>query len=446
MTQYDYDLMVIGAGSGGVRAARIAAGHGAKVGVVEEYLVGGTCVIRGCVPKKLLVYGSHYHEEIEDAAAFGWRIDGMQFDWSTLRNNVQAEVLRLNGLYTQTLQNAGVDIMLGRATFVDAHSVQIGNRVVRAAHILISTGARPSQPDYPGAEYGITSNEVFHLPDLPATMLVAGGGYIASEFAGVFHGLGSEVIQLYRGDMLLRGWDDELRERLTASYRAKGIDVRTKITIAHVERKDKRLRATLSDGTVVEVDQILHAIGRVPNVAGLGLEQAGVALDADGAIAVSPASQTNIPHIYAVGDVTDRLQLTPIAIKEGHAFADTVFGNRPWVADHSTVASAVFSQPALASVGLSEQAARAAGHDVRIYRSDYRPMKYTLPGRSERSFAKLVVDGTTDRVLGAHMLGPEAPEIIQALAIAIKFGVTKAQFDATVAVHPTAAEEFVLMR
>lgn len=446
MTPYDYDLLVIGAGSGGVRAARIAASYGAKVGIVEEYLVGGTCVIRGCVPKKLLVYGSHYHHELEDAAAFGWRIDGAHFDWPTLRDNVQAEVLRLNGLYTQTLQNAGVDIMLGRAQFVDPHRVEIGNMTVQAAHILISTGARPSLPDYPGADYGISSNEVFHLPKLPRTLLVSGGGYIASEFAGVFHGLGSQVIQLYRGDMLLRGWDNELRERLTATYRAKGIDVRSKMTIERVERVGERLQATLSDGTNIEVDAVLNAIGRIPNVAGLGLERAGVALNARGAIAVTPASQTNVAHIYAVGDVTDRLQLTPIAIKEGHAFADTVFGNKPWVADHTTVASAVFSQPALASVGLSEQAARAAGHDVKIYRSDYRPMKYTLPDRAERSFAKLVVDSASDKVLGAHMLGSEAPEIIQALAIAIRMGVTKAEFDATVAVHPTAAEEFVLMR
>lgn len=446
MADFDYDLLVIGAGSGGVRAARIAAGHGAKVAVAESYRVGGTCVIRGCVPKKLLVYGAHLHEDLADAAGFGWTVGPAQFSWPALRDAVQAEVSRLNGLYIQTLEKAGVSIINGHARFADPHSIEIDGRLLRARHVLIATGGWPVLPDCPGAELGITSNEAFHLDSLPRRMIIAGGGYIATEFAGIFHGLGVEVTQLYRGALILKGWDVELRERLQAIHLQRGIGLHTNAIFERIERAGAGFRATLSDGAVLETDLIMHAIGRKPNTAGLGLEAAGVALTADGAIAVTPASQTSQPHIYAVGDVTDRVQLTPVAIKEGHAVADTLFGGKPWQADHALVPSAVFSQPPLASVGLTEEQARAGGSPIRVYRSDFRPMKAVLAGRQERALCKLIVDDASDRVLGAHMIGPDAPEIIQAVAIAVKMGATKAQFDQTVAVHPSAAEEFVLMR
>ncbi|MEX6724370.1 glutathione-disulfide reductase [Parapedomonas caeni] len=450
MALFDYDLFVIGAGSGGVRAARIAASHGARVAVAEEYRVGGTCVIRGCVPKKLLVYASHYGEDFDDAAGYGWRLPAdarPTLDWVSLRDNVQAEVSRLNGLYMQTLGNAGVEIIPSRAVLVDEHTLQLDGRRVTARHILIAVGARPSLPDIPGAELGITSNEAFHLETLPRRVIVSGGGYIATEFAGIFHGLGAETVQLYRGETILRGWDDELRTRLQAIYQDKGIHVRTGATLARLDRAaDGAIIATLTDGSTLAADSVLHAIGRVPNTAGLGLESAGVATDAAGAVLVDADQRTSTGHIYAVGDVTNRVQLTPVAIKEGHAFADTVFGGKPWRADHDTIPSAVFSQPALASVGLTEAEARQKFNDIKVFRSDFRPMKHTVAGRAERSLCKLVVDGATDRVLGAHMLGADAAEIIQAVAIAVKMGATKAQFDATIAVHPTAAEEFVLMR
>jgi glutathione reductase (NADPH) len=446
MTAFDYDLFVIGAGSGGVRAARIAAGHGAKVAVAESYRVGGTCVIRGCVPKKLLVYGAHFRDAFEDAAGFGWSLPAPTLDWPTLRQAVQTEVSRLNGLYIQTLEKAGVTILNGHATFVDPHTLAIDGEQIRAHHVLIATGGWPVLPDAPGAELGITSNEAFHLESLPQRILIAGGGYIATEFAGIFNGLGSQVTQLYRGETILKGWDMELRQRLQATMIDKGITLHTKAIFERIEQGANGLLAYLTDGSVVEADVIMHAIGRKPNVAGLGLEKAGVALTDSGAIAVTPASQTSQPHIYAVGDVTDRIQLTPVAIKEGHAVADTLFGGKPWQADHDLVPSAVFSQPPLASVGMTEEQARASGRPVRMFRSDFRPMQFTLAGRQERSLCKLIVDEASDKVLGAHMIGPDAPEIIQAVAIAVKMGATKAQFDQTVAVHPSAAEEFVLMR
>jgi glutathione reductase (NADPH) len=446
MTAFDYDLFVIGAGSGGVRAARIAASHGAKVAVAEEYRVGGTCVIRGCVPKKLLVYASQFASSSALSDAYGWSGPRPQLDWPRLRDAVEAEVARLSGLYTQTLANNGVTLIEGRAVLEDAHTLDLGDRKVTARHILIATGARPVLPDAPGASLGITSNEVFRLPALPKRILIAGGGYIATEFAGIFHGLGSQVTQLYRGETILKGWDDELRGRLQQSMVDRGITLHTRAIFDRIEKQGDALRACLSDGAVIEAEVILHAIGRKPNTDGLGLEKAGVALSAHGAVKVDDWSQTSVPHIHAVGDVTDRLQLTPVAIKEGHGFADSVFGSRAWHADWSHVPSAVFSQPALAGVGLTETAAVEAGHDVKVYRSAFRPMKTAMAGLPDQSICKLIVDAKTDRVLGAHMLGEEAPEIIQALAIAVKMGVTKAQFDQTVAVHPTAAEEFVLMR
>jgi glutathione reductase (NADPH) len=443
---FDFDLFVIGAGSGGVRAARIAAGHGARVAVAEEYRIGGTCVIRGCVPKKLLVYASHMADGFHLASTYGWDIGTPQLDWAQLRDNVQTEVARLSGLYRQTLGNAGVTLLETRATLVDEHTLDLGDRKVTAKYILVATGARPVLPAAPGAEHGMSSNEVFHLEKLPAHILIAGGGYIATEFAGIFRGLGSRVTQLYRGETILKGWDDDLRNRLQSQMRASGITIHTNAVFGHIEQKNGKLRSHLTDGTVIDADVILHAIGRVPNTYGLGLERAGVTLAANGAVKVDRYSQSSNVNIYAVGDVTDRVQLTPVAIKEGHAFADTVFGNKPWHADWDVVASAVFSTPAMASVGLTETQARAIHDDVRIYTSEFRPMKTAMAGLSAKSFCKLVVDTKTDKVLGAHMLGDEAPEIIQALAIAVKMGVTKAQFDQTVAVHPTAAEEFVLMR
>ena len=446
MSGYDYDLFVIGAGSGGVRAARIAASHGAKVAIAEEYRVGGTCVIRGCVPKKLLVYGSQFGANADLARAYGWSHSGMTLDWPTLRDAVQSEVTRLEGLYTQTLAKHGVTTLPHRAKLRDAHSVEVDGKIVTADKILIATGARPVLPDAPGAELGITSNEVFTLKELPKRLLIAGGGYIATEFAGIFHGLGSKVTQLYRGETILKEWDDELRTRLQQRMIESGITLHTKAIFERIEKSGSALVAHLSDGASVEADVILYAIGRKPNIRGLGLEHAGVELGKGGAIEVNDWSQTNVPNIYAVGDVTDRIQLTPVAIREGHGFADSVFGGNAWHADWSNVPSAVFSQPPLAAVGMSEKQALAAGHEVKIYRSAFRPMRTALAGLPHQSFCKLVVDTKTDRVLGAHMLGEDAPEIIQALAIAVKMGATKAQFDATVALHPSAAEEFVLMR
>ena len=446
MAAYDYDLFVIGAGSGGVRASRIAAGYGAKVAVAEEYRVGGTCVIRGCVPKKLLVYGAHYREELEDAAAYGWIGVSGKLDWPTLRDSVQGEVSRLNGAYIATLERNRVEIFATRATFVDPHTLAVGARHVTAQYILIATGGRPTMPDFPGAELGFNSNDAFLLDKLPQRLLIAGGGYIATEFAGIFHGLGVEVTQLYRGQLILKGWDAEVREQLQAAYIAKGIGVRTNAEIATIARRGGALAVALRDGAHLETDAVMHAIGREPNTDGMGLERAGVVLDARSAVKVDAFSQSSVAHIYAIGDVTQRLQLTPVAIQEGHAFADSVFGNSPRAMDYVNVPSAVFSQPALAAVGLSEEAARAQGIDVKIFRSDFRPMKHTISGRQERTLCKLVVDTRTDRVVGAHMLSPDAPEIIQALAIAVKMGATKRDFDQTVALHPSAAEEFVLMR
>jgi len=447
MPAYDYDLFVIGAGSGGVRASRIAAGHGARVAVAEEHRVGGTCVIRGCVPKKLLVYGSHFAEDLVDARRFGWTLEGKSFDWPTLRDNVLAEVDRLEGIYHTTLSNQSVELLTGHATLLDAHTVQVGDRTVTADKILIATGARPLIPDLPGAEHGITSNEVFHLEKLPKRLLIAGGGYIANEFAGVFHELGVEVTLVNRGDMLLRDWDVALRDRLLQISMTKGIKFIFNCALDRVEKRaDGSIAMIPKDGSPIEADMLLWAVGRRPNIEGLGLDAAGVALNDRHAIAVDEDSRTNVDNIYAVGDVTDRIQLTPIAIREGQAFADTVFGSKPWRVDHSCVPSAVFANPPLASVGLTEAAARNAYGSVHVFTSDFRPMRNVLAGRNERSLYKLVVDAASDRVLGAHMIGPDAPEILQALAIAVKARLTKAQFDETVALHPTMAEELVLMR
>jgi len=442
-----FDYFVIGAGSGGVRSARIAAGHGAKVGIAEEYRVGGTCVVRGCVPKKLLVLGAHVAEDLHDAGRFGWTLGEQRFDWPTLRDNVLAEVDRLTGIYQTTLDSHGVTTFHARATLGGPNEVMVGDRRIRAGHVLIATGARPHRPDIPGAEFGITSNELFHLERLPRRALIVGGGYIANEFAGIFNQLGVEVTLAVRSDTLLRGWDRSVADRLLAIMVEKGILVRLGTCPERlVKRPDGVIEVVCAGGHRLETDLVLWATGRVPNSAGLGLEALGIELSASGAIPVDAASHTSLPWLHAVGDVTDRLQLTPVAIREGHALADTLFGGRPWTVDHANVPSAVFSQPPLASVGLTEAEARNRLGSVRVFTSDFRPMKHVLAGRSERALYKLVVDAATDRLVGAHMIGPDAPEILQALAVAVKAGLTKAQLDETVALHPTMAEELVLMR
>ena len=446
MPRYDYDLFVIGAGSGGVRAARVAAGYGAKVAIAEEYRVGGTCVIRGCVPKKLLVYASHFHEDFEDARNFGWSLDGARFDWSALIANKDKEIDRLNGIYKKLLAESGVALTEARAVLVDPHTIEIAGKRVTADTVLISTGAAPVLTNEPGAELGITSNEAFHLRELPRRVVIAGGGYIACEFAGIFNGMGAKVTQLYRGEQILRGFDDDVRNTLAVEMRKKGINIRVKTIITQTVKTAGGLSLTLSDGTALEVDCVMYAIGRRPNTAGMGLKGAGVDCGADDAVVVNEYSQTSVPNIYAVGDCTNRLNLTPVAIREGHAFADTVFGKKPTAVDHHSVPHAVFSQPPVSVVGLTEEAARLIHGAVEIYRSTFRPLKHTLSGRDEKTMMKLVVDRASQRVLGAHMVGLDAPEIIQTLAIAVKMGATKQQFDQTVAIHPTAAEEFVTLR
>ena len=446
MSSHDFDLLVIGAGSGGVRASRIAAGHGARVAVAEEYRVGGTCVIRGCVPKKLLVYGSHFAEDLEDARRFGWQIEGKTFDWAVLRDNVAAEVDRLNGLYQNTLDNNQVTTLLGHARIIDAHTVEVEGQRHTAGTILIASGARPFTPDIPGAEHGITSNDVFHLPILPRRMVIAGAGYIATEFAGVFHELGVDVTLINRSETILRGWEPALSDRLLQISMAKGLNFKLNCRLERVEKTEAGLMLHFADGKTMETDVVLWALGRLPNVEGLGLEDVGVALNEKGAIAVDADNRTNVPTVFAVGDVTDRVQLTPVAIREGHSFADRQFGEKNWHVDYNAIPSAVFSNPPLGSVGMTEAQARNAYGQVKIYTSDFRPMKNVLAGRTERALYKLVVDAATDLVVGAHMIGPDAPEILQAVAIAVKAGLTKAQFDDTMALHPTMSEELVLMR
>ena len=445
---FDFDLFVIGAGSGGVRAARIASSHGARVAVAEEYRVGGTCVIRGCVPKKLLVYGSHFAEDLADARRFGWNTEGATFDWPTLRDNVAAEVDRLEGLYGQTLGNAKVEIFRQRAVIAGTNLVRLADgSEVSAAHILIATGAWPSVPGIPGAEYGITSNEVFQLDQLPRRAVIAGAGYIANEFAGIFNELGVAVTLVTRGDRMLRSYDQEIVEKLVGISREKGIDIRFDFQFKAIRKQaDGSLLVESGAGDDIETDLVLFAIGRVPKTLDLGLEQAGVAMDKDGAVIVDDHNRTNVPGIYAVGDVTNRVQLTPVAIREGHAFADTVFGNNPRTIDYGAIPTAVFANPPIAGVGLTEDEARATLGDVKVYKSDFRAMKNVLAGRSERALYKMVVDGASDKVVGLHLIGPDSAEILQAAAIAVKAGLTKQAFDDTVALHPSMAEELVLLK
>ncbi len=444
---YDYDLFVIGAGSGGVRASRIAAGFGARVAIAEEHRVGGTCVIRGCVPKKLMVYASHFAEEFELARGFGWSVGDTSFDWKSFIARKDTEIDRLNGLYIRTLEGAGVEILDGRAVVTGPHSVKVGKREITAGTILVAVGGWPHVPDdVEGIEHAITSNEAFHLEDQPRHIVIVGGGYIAVEFAGIFHGMGSKVSLLYRGEQILRGFDGDLRDRLANEMRRKGIDLRTETNVVKIEKVKDGVRLTLTDGSTLEADAVMYATGRVPKTEGLGLEDAGVELDDGGAVKVDKYSRSSVDSIYAVGDVTDRVALTPVAIKEGHAFALTVFGDTPTAAEHDAIPTAIFSQPPIGTVGLTETEARARCNAITVYTSDFKPMKHTLGGSDERAFAKLIIDKDNDRVVGAHMIGTDAAEIIQGIGIAVKAGLTKAQFDATVAVHPSSAEEFVLMR
>jgi glutathione reductase (NADPH) len=449
MAEFDVDLFVIGGGSGGVRAARIAAGYGARVMIAEEYRMGGTCVIRGCVPKKILVMGSHVHQEIEDAAGFGWTIPEATFDWPTLIANKDKEIDRLEAAYTANVEKSGARIVKTRAVFEDAHTIRLGTgETVRAKTVLIATGGAPNHGHaIPGIEHVISSNEAFHLAALPRRILIQGGGYIALEFAGIFAGLGSDVTVVYRGDNILRGFDEDVREHLRGEMEKAGITILTGCTVTKVDKHGRDFTSHLSSGSSIASDQVMFAIGRHPNVRGLGLEKAGVAINPhNGGINVDGFSQTSAPNIYAIGDVTHRVNLTPVAIREGHAFADTQFGKRSVEVDHADIPTAVFSQPEVGTVGLTEAQARAQFSHVDIYKASFRPMKATMSGRDTRMLMKLVVDGTSDRVVGCHIVGGGAAEMVQVVAIAVRMKATKADFDATMALHPTAAEELVTMR
>ena len=443
----DFDLFVIGAGSGGVRASRVAAAYGARVAVAEEHKVGGTCVIRGCVPKKLLVYGAHFAEDVDDAAMFGWDVPQKRFNWPVLRDNVLAEVGRLEGAYTETLTTHNVTIFHERATLSGPNSVRLaGGKEVTADKVLIATGARPVMPPIEGIEHAISSNEVFHLEKLPKRIVIAGGGYIANEFAGIFHQFGTQVTLVNRTDVMLRHYDQQIVDRLIQISLRKGIDFKFNAMIDRIERDGGSLHICMTGCDDIEADELLFATGRVPNTQDMGLEEAGVELAEKGRIKVDADSRSSVPSIFAVGDVTDRVQLTPVAIREGQAFADTFFGNKPHQVDYGCIPSAVFSHPPLAGVGLTEGAARNKLGSVKTFTSDFRPMKNVLAGRNERSLYKLVVDEGTDEIVGIHMIGPDTPEILQAAAIAVKARLKKADFDDVVALHPTMAEELVLMR
>jgi glutathione reductase (NADPH) len=444
---FDYDLFVIGAGSGGVRAARMAAPTGARVAIAEERYLGGTCVNVGCIPKKLFVYASHYSEDFVDAAGFGWSVGERTFDWPTLIANKNVEIERLNGIYERMLDSAGVERIEGTAKITGPQSVSIGGREITCENLLVATGAWPHLPDTRGIEHAISSNEAFFLEEFPKRVVVVGGGYIAVEFAGIFHGLGAEVTQLYRGELFLRGFDEDCRTTLAEEMRKKEIDLRFETDVAKIELAPNGSRVlTLTTGDTIECDIVMYATGRVPKVDGLGLEAAGVKQGRKGEILVDEYSRTNVPSVWAIGDVTDRLQLTPMAIVEGMAFVQTLYHDNPTAPNHMNVPTAVFSQPNIGTVGMTEAEAREEYGDVVIFREQFRPMKHTLTGSDEKTMMKLIVDRETDKVLGCHMVGPDAGEIMQGLGIAIQCGATKAQFDATVALHPTSAEEFVTMR
>ena len=446
MAQYDYDLFTIGAGSGGVRASRMSASFGAKVAVAEERYLGGTCVNVGCIPKKLLVYASHFGDDFGDAKSYGWTVGESHFDWAQLIANKNKEIQRLNGVYRRVLSDAGVTIIEDHAEVIDEHTVTIGGKRITAKYILVAVGSWPMVPEFPGWEHAISSNEAFYLPSLPQRVIIVGGGYIGVEFAGIFHGLGARTTQLYWNELFLRGFDGDIRSALAEEMRKRGVDLRFKTDIVKIGKAEKMLRATLTDGTVIEADQVLYATGRVSKTPRLGLENAGVNLKANGAVIVDEYSKSSVDNIYAIGDCTDRLMLTPVAIAEGMAIANTLFNNKPTKPNYFNVPTAVFSTPPCGTVGMTEQQARASNLDVDIYKSVFKPLKLTLTSRDERTMMKLVVDRTTDRVLGCHMVGADAAEIIQGLAVALNCGATKAHFDATIGIHPTAAEEFVTMR
>jgi len=446
MSKYDFDLFVIGAGSGGVRASRISAGYGARVAVAEASYLGGTCVNLGCVPKKLMVYASSFSAAATDAAGFGWTVPAPTFDWPIFIANKDREIERLNGIYRRLLEDSGVRIVEGRARLLDRNTVEVNGERFTTERVLIATGGRPFIPPIPGAELGITSDQVFHLEKQPKKIAIMGGGYIAVEFAGIFNGLGTEVMLNYRGPLFLRGFDDDLRSTLAEEMTKRGIDLRFNSLVERIECTGDKYAVTLNSGEVIETDELLCAIGRVPNTAGLGLEEIGVDLTERGAVVVDENLESSVSGVYAIGDCIDRVALTPVALAEGMAIAERLYNDNPTVVDYTNIPSAVFSQPNIGTVGLTEADARKDGFDVEIYRSTFRPMVHTMSGRNEKTMMKLVVDRKTDRVLGVHMVGPDAGEIIQGMAVALKAGATKATFDSTIGIHPTAAEEFVTMR
>ncbi len=447
MAQYDFDLFTIGAGSGGVAGSRRAASYGARVGICEDSRWGGTCVIRGCVPKKLLVYGAHFADDLHDAAAYGWRLSGKTFDWPSLIAAKNTEIDRLEGIYRKLLSDSGVKLIEGRGKLVDPHTIEVAGKRYTAANILIATGGRPVTPQIPGIEHVISSNEALDLPHLPRRIVIVGGGYIAVEFAGIFNGFGSEVVEIIRREELLYGFDDDVRVALAQEMRTRGVEIHTRTQIARIVKAPREGYSVFTThGQEISADVVMYATGRKPNTRGLGLAEAGVKLDDNGAVVVDEWQRSTLPNIYAVGDVTDRINLTPVAIAEGRAIAETLYNNNPIKMDHKDVPSAVFSQPPIGAVGLTEEEARREYGEVDIYSARFKPMKNTLSGRDERTLMKIVVDARSDRVVGCHMLGLDAPEIIQGLAIAVKCGATKRQFDQTVGIHPSAAEEFVTMR
>ena len=446
---FDYDLFVLGAGSGGVRASRMSASYGAKVAVAESMFLGGTCVNVGCVPKKLFVYGSHFHEEFQDAKNYGWDVPPSRFDWPTLRDNKTNEINRLNSIYQNLLDNAGVTLYDAHARLLDAHTVQVGEQTVTARYILIATGGWPVMPEIPGIEHAISSNEAFYLPDFPKQVTVIGGGYIAVEFAGIFAGLGAKTTLLYRGELFLRGFDDSIRAFVKEEIEKKGVELLFETEATHIHKQDDgTLRLDLTSGGTLNADTVLCATGRSPKTQSIGLEEAGVALGANGAVLINDSYQTNVENIYAIGDVTDRIQLTPVAIEEAMCLSSNLFTDQPKrQMEYQNIATAVFCQPNIGTVGLTEaEAALEHAGDMDIYESQFKPMKHTISGRDERTLLKMIVCRSTDRVLGIHMVGPDSGEIVQGLAVAMVAGATKAQFDATVGIHPTAAEEFVTLR
>jgi len=446
MDKFDYDLFVIGAGSGGVRAARMASSFGARVAITEDRYLGGTCVNVGCVPKKLLVYASHFSEDFKNARGFGWRVGSTDFNWQQLIKNKNTEIERLNGVYEKILSSAGVELIEGHGTLVDEHTVAVDGKNYSAERILIATGGWPSIPDIPGKEHVISSNEVFFLEKLPEKVVIAGGGYIAVEFAGIFNGLGVDTTLLYRGPLFLRGFDEDVRKFLAEEMRKKGIKLKFETNIDSVEKTDNQLLATLTDGSTLTADQILYATGRKPKTEGIGIESLGIKLDKAAAIVVNDEYQTNIPSIYAVGDVTNRVNLTPVALAEGMFLARRLYNNETSPVDYENIPTCVFSQPNIGTVGLTEEEARDKYDQIDIYKSSFTPMKHTLSGDDEKTFMKLIVDKATNRVIGVHMVGPEAGEIMQGIGIAMKAGASKADFDKTIGIHPTTAEEFVTMR